>query len=146
MEMLKQHLTEAHNFEFEHIERTFPAARLFEEWKSTVENERFLNLVADHSEEVNKKGERVRTLVCNRSGTYKGKGASQRSYPLKGRTSKIGRPCTCTIKGHYDIMSTPSTKLEMCIYSIMSTPPEQEQMPSTLSCRHPAGIIAGPRN
>ncbi len=98
MEILKQHLTDAHNLEFEHIERTFPAARLFEEWKSTVENERFFNLVADHSEQVNKKGEGVRTLVCNRSGTYKGKGASQRCYPQKGPTSKIGRPCTCAIK------------------------------------------------
>ncbi len=93
MEILKEHLAEAHDFEFEHVEKTFPVARLFEEWKSSVENERFFNLVAVQSEQVNKKGEMVRTLVCNRSGVVLQKVHNFRSstVQVKYKPLKINR-------------------------------------------------------
>ncbi len=90
MGSLKVHLRSKHGIEFEDVQKVFPSVQLFEEWKSALENERFFNLVADHSEEINGKGERRRILICNRSGECRGQGATQGSYPQKGRTSKIG--------------------------------------------------------
>ncbi len=103
MDSLKAHLAHAHGVQFEHIQKSFPSSQLFEEWKASVENEQFFNKIARSSEQVNGKGDKFRSLMCNRSGQYrpnKGHGATQRPHPQKGCTCKIGRPCTCSVKVH----------------------------------------------
>ncbi len=112
MDSLKAHLANVHGVKFEHIQKSFPSSQLFEEWKASVENEQFFNLVARSSEQVNGKGEKFRSLMCNRSGQYrsnKGHGATQRSHPQKGCTSKLGRPCTCSVK----VRSYPSGEVHV---------------------------------
>ncbi len=70
MGSLRSHLTSAHGFQFEDVQKVFHSVQLFEEWKSSLENDRFFNLIAKYLEMANKKGEWMRTLICNRSGGY----------------------------------------------------------------------------
>ncbi len=113
MGSLKTHLRSKHGIEFEDVQKVFPSVQLFEEWKSALENERFFNLIAVQGEQVNGRGERRRILMCNRSGTCLPKGASQRSYPQKGQTCKIGRRCTCQIQVRK--FSSGEVKIDGCL-------------------------------
>ncbi len=79
MDSLKAHLASIHGGAFEHIQKSFSSGHLFDEWKSNVENERFFNFVASSSEQMNAKGEKFRTLVCNQSGEYRPKQQSEKT-------------------------------------------------------------------